>query len=184
MNTLLASPGLHWLAHKQPFSSRLKQAAFNAKHRAGQWGNGESPELGKCVDRYTPKGGTVQILGCGSADLCGVMDMSKAHRVMGVDMSEVAIIEGCRRYYAKFENLWLKTADMRQVIMSYDVSVFPESIYYLSPADQLSLLESVGAVRIVTLADPVKHALIVDMIRTHFHIIEEFNINRRLVLVF
>jgi hypothetical protein len=66
----------------------------------------------------------------------------------------------------------------------YDVSVFPESIYYLYPSDQMKLLRNVGGIRIVTIADPVKHASVVAMIRTNFHIIEQFNINRRLVLVF
>lgn len=185
MNTILSLPGLHWLAHKQPFSSRLKQAAFNAKHRAGQWGNGESPELGRCVDRYTPAGGTVQILGCGAADLCGVMDMSKPRFVWGNDVSQVALDCAKERYYHKFRNLELVHGDMRNRFWSYcDISVFPESLYYLNKSDQLDLLHDVGGVRIVTIWDPVKYASIPEMIRTHFHIIEEFNINRRLVLVF
>lgn len=184
MNSILSLPGLHWLAHKQPFSSRLKQAAFDAKHRAHQWGNGESPELGKCVDRYVPEGGCVKILGCGAADLCAVMDMRKPRWMLGMDMSPVAIAEGRRRYYGKFQILGLKVRDMREANGNYNVSVFPESLYYLTPSDQLNLLRRVGSIRIVTIWNPVKYAAIPDMIRTHFHIIEEFNINRRLVLVF
>lgn len=183
MNAILSLPGLHWLAHKQPFSLRLKRAAFDAKHRAGQWGHGEAPEVGAAVMKYA-RGNTLQVLGCGACDICAVIDMSALWYVRGVDLSPIAI-EHARKKYGHHKNLSLAAGDMLSLAKAgATVTLFSESLYYLSTADQMAVLLKVGGIHVVTLADPVKHAAIAQMIRDAFTIIESFHLNNRLVLVF
>jgi 2-polyprenyl-3-methyl-5-hydroxy-6-metoxy-1,4-benzoquinol methylase len=188
---LLNMRGLHFLARR--FGTRkLQQAAYNARFLSGEWNTGPvdvSQDLVEVILRHA-SGGKVALMGCGTGGLAAILDRSECTSILGIDLSSVAVKRARMRGLARAQ---FEVADFASwgSMEQYDAIVFEESLYYLSPKEQVRVLAAHrlsltrAGVFVITVSDAARYRTMLKMIRSRFHILEDRdhgNSNHRLVV--
>lgn len=167
-------------------SSDAKRRLWNSEFADGRWDHlSETP--GDCVYRYVEKyarGGSILDLGCGSGNTGNELDPTKYNRYLGVDISDVAVekaVERSQRTGRAAFSAYVQS-DIQTFIPDgkHSVILFRESLNYVPSSDIVPVLKRyVGfldreGVIVVRLYDRMRHSSIVDVIRRHFHVIDEY----------
>lgn len=168
---------------------RASRWAWDDQFRRGHWDRLEarSPGTIALVARYA-KGGRVVELGCGTGSLARQLPTGSFSDFLGIDVSAVAIERarrecpsGCRFETVPMEE-WQGTTGAAVILLE-------ESLYYLAPADQRSLLArcyaslAPGGVVIVIACDGQKHADTLATAEGSGRVVERINRGRRAYLV-
>jgi 2-polyprenyl-3-methyl-5-hydroxy-6-metoxy-1,4-benzoquinol methylase len=174
VHKLLGLRGAHYFASRFGWKE-LRSASFDEKFRNGDWiFSGENPDLVRLVEEHCHNG-HILTLGCGTAPIAGALNPERFQSFLGVDLSTEAI--HLARKHAN-EKVHFETGDMlkHRCQRRYDVILFPNSIYYVSWWSQKRLLRklrrqlSPNGKMIITLAQPVRYAKILKMVRENFNI--------------
>ncbi len=178
MKGLLGLPGIHYLLTRFG-PTKLRAASFDQKYSSGDWvyALDSSAELVSIVEKYACKG-QILMLGCGSASVATAISADSFAGFVGVDLSPEAINHASRQSNDKIRfvvgDLLKYRCDRK-----YDLILFSESLYYISPLQRKPLLHRLageltqrGSI-VVTIADPVRYAGILEMIRKNFLVKED-----------
>ncbi len=191
LKKLLAAKGIHYFVTRFA-PAWLRSLAFDEKYRQGDWSFKDegSDELPSVIRKYL-HAGDLLILGCGGASILGSFDPAEFTSVLGVDLSSEAV-QLASRFAGK--NILFQTGDMVtfQCPGNYDVILFAESLYYVPALQRQALLKRLaghlkpGGVCVVTLAQPKRYHAIIELVRTHFQMVEDhqFANSERHLLVF
>jgi trans-aconitate methyltransferase len=184
-------PGLHFFLTR--FAPKcLRSVAFDTKYRRGDWDFAkEGPDpVGDFVRRFANHG-DVLLMGCGSAFVLRDLNPREFTSVLGIDLSAEAI-RRARRYAAP--NVAFQQGDMAtfRCPKTYDAILFSESFYYVPPLRRRPLLQrlcdslkSRGCI-LITIAQPDRYRKTLSMIRRHFAILEDKQLessDRRLLAI-
>lgn len=171
---ILGAPGIHLLASRYGWRG-LRQLSFDAKYQTGQWVfSDENPDLVRLIEKYACNG-RILILGCGTAPIARALKPDSFESLLGVDLS-VEAIQLASKYASN--KIQFECGDMVKYHngQSYDVILFPDSIYYAQWFLRKSLLRRwsqhltpTGRV-IVSIAQPVRYAAILKMARRNFEV--------------
>ena len=188
---LLGMHGVHYLVTR--FGPQcLKLLAFDEKFHNGAWNFTNHPDydLADVVKRYANKG-NVLIMGCGTTSIMGCLEADGFSSVLGIDISSEAIRMASQYASPKVS---FKQADMIhfKCPSSFNIILFPESLYYVSMPQRKALLQRFCASLkpegciIATFAQARRYARLLRMIRRNFHVLEdrEFEAARRRLIVF
>jgi trans-aconitate methyltransferase len=147
-------------------------------YTSGAWSfNDRSPELVRAIEDFS-HGGSVLILGCGTASIVTHVKPEAYAYLLGVDYSREAVSRANEQSNAKTH---FEVGDMRtyQCQRAFDVILFPESLYYLNASEQETLLKRLcdaltpdGAI-IVTLCFEDRYSEMIKMLRGKFSVIRE-----------
>jgi trans-aconitate methyltransferase len=191
LQKVLTLPGVHFLATRFG-SDALRKQSFDEKYRDGTWNFAadRSSEMVALVEGYAQQG-QILVLGCGTAAIASALDAGKFASLLGVDLSEEAIARARKQ---ENEKIRFQVGDMlkHQCATSYDLILFPESIYYVSVFRRKRLLKRLaqcltkGGRIMVTLAQPNRYAGTLRMIRRCFQVVEDryFLESKRYLIVF
>jgi SAM-dependent methyltransferase len=169
----------------------VRRWVFDQMYASAKWNfDDRSPELISAVEDYS-SGGAILILGCGNASLIKHLKPDTFQYVLGIDISPQAILMAKRHADEKVQ---FEVADIReyQCARRFDVILFSESLYYIRPIEQESILKRFcshltpkGCI-IVTVVNPNGYQDIIQMIRTNFTVLREahFEETDRFLLVF
>lgn len=188
---LLATKGIHYFVTRFG-PARLRGLAFDEKYRRGDWNfNGESSdELPAAIRKYS-RNGDLLILGCGGASILKGFQPGTFASVLGLDLSAEAV-----RLAGRFagKNISFQVGDMVtfQCPRDYDVILFSESLNYVPSLQQEEFLKRLvkhlkpDGVLIVTLAQAARYHAIIELIRSHFQVVEDrkFSNSERHLLIF
>lgn len=169
---LLALPGIHYLAARF-CGPLLRRLAFDAKFENGDWIHSPDYHLAKVISELYA-GGDILSMGNGGNALGRALDQKDYYFYLGLDVSTKATayarqLSDCNKQHfitrdmTKFKSSW-----------KFDVIVFPESIYYLPPTAQLSLLRKLSSNLkknghfIITIAQPARQFSSLELIRNNF----------------
>lgn len=189
--SLLGFPGIHYVATRFG-GSRLRTASFDQKYASGDWNfeADNSSELAAVVEKYAAKG-RILMLGCGTGSIATAMAPGSFESFVGVDLSHEAI---ARAKLRESDQIRFEVCDIVSYRCSeeYNVILFSEALYYINPLYRDSLLKrcSQDLTRdgkiIVTIAQPLRYAGILRMIRRNFKVVEDrcFHSSSRHLLVF
>ena len=188
---MLSLPGVHFLITRFGPQS-LRKRSFDEKFRDGSWNFAvdKSSELVCLLEKYAMNG-HVLMLGCGAAGIASVIDPQKFKSLLGVDISEEAIL---RAKQHETDKVAFQVGDMvaHQCARNYDLIVFLESLYYVGVLQRKRLLRRLaermtdrGRI-VVTLSQPKRYAGILKMVRRNFHVDEDrfFAGSSRYLIVF
>ena len=147
-------------------------------YKNGRWlFDDRSRELIAAIEMYASKG-NILILGCGTASIVSYLNEDTFGYLLGVDLSPVAIAKARERCNHKIH---FQVGDMLEYHCQrkFDVILFPESLYYITPSQRESLLKrltrnlTVGGRVIVTIYDPKQYMNIIEGIREAFAVTKE-----------
>ena len=164
----------------------IKRIIWNKEFAEGRWDHlAETP--GDCVYRYVEKyvqNGDILDLGCGSGNTGNELDYSKYQSYTGVDISNVAIQKAVSRSELSgriFKNHYFQSDILTYRPQgTYQVILFRESLNYIPRVNLIGMLQRYqkyldeSGVFVVRLYDRYKYKAIYELIRTNFHVIEEF----------
>jgi trans-aconitate methyltransferase len=177
---------------------KTKQALWNREFANGRWA-GLEHTMGDCVYGFVEKyarNGDILDLGCGSGNSSVELDAKLYGNYLGVDVSDVALARAAKRSEAagrSHKNSFYQ-ADVTAYVpkTNYNVILLRESVYYI-PIGRISetlrryagFLKR-GGVMVVRLCDREAYCEIVDIIQTHFRMVERFDepTSKTVVLVF
>ncbi len=191
LRSLLGFPGIHYVATRFG-GSRLRAASFDQKYASGDWNfeTDNSSELASVVEKYAAKG-KILMLGCGTGSIATKLAPESFESFQGIDLSHEAI---SRAKLRETERIRFEVCDIVSYRCSakYNVILFSEALYYINPLYRESLLKrcSQDLTRdgwiIVTIAQPLRYAGILRMIRRSFDVVEDrcFHRSSRRLLVF
>lgn len=170
----LAWPGVHYLARTRGWP-KLRQAAMDARFQSGHWAHYEEPQQMVDLCEQLCAGGSMLQLGCGKNPLGRKLRSDSYSVMIGVDLAPSAI--KAAEANAPARQLFT-VCDMTryQTKLLWKLVVFPESIFYLSLPQILRLLDywhdrlEHGGSILVTIAQPVRYAAILKLIRRHFKV--------------
>lgn len=183
--------GIHYFLARYG-SYRIKQACFNEKFLKGTWHYECKPgdELATIVACKANKG-KILMLGCGTATICRVLPEDSYESILGIDLSTVAIEESMK--HAK-PGMKFVASDIvnYKYIETYNVILFPESIYYLTEKNRASLLRtcqdhlSPEGVIIVTISNSKRYENILHKIQEQYVVLEDrkFKDSNRHLIIF
>jgi len=172
LQRFLQMQGVHWLATRVG-SAKLRSLTFDGRFQTGIWDfSTESPGLVKLVEQYSA-GGHILVLGCGSCPIAGLLDPASFTSFVGVDLSQEALARASRHASpaVRFE---LGDMVTYRCARPCDVILFSDSLYYAPPFSREKLLVrlrgelSARGRIIVAIAQPRRYAGILKMIRDHF----------------
>lgn len=178
MMRLLAVPGLHFLVTRFG-PAWLRNFAFDAKYQSGHWSFhlDDRSELHEVVRAYLRRG-DLFVVGCGTGSVLNGLEESGLDSVLGIDVSKEAITRAVQHASAR---VTFQVADVEtfQCPRLYDEILFSESLYYIRPSRQLTLLHRLsrslkpGGVFVVTLADVARYHDVVRRVRLSFCVLED-----------
>ena len=191
IRNFLGIPGIHYLVTRFG-GPRLRAASFDQKFNRGDWDFNldRSAELVSVVEQYAHKG-HILMLGCGSASIVSALAPECFAEFVGVDISPEAISRASRRATPRIR-FTIGDCTTYACERAYDLILFSESLYYISPFHRKALLKRLashlaptGSI-VVTIADPKRYSGIVCMIRKNFSVIEDrpFQSGDRHLIVF
>lgn len=177
---ILGARGIHHLATRYGWKN-LRRLSFDAKYEKGDWVfTDENPDLVHLVEKYSGNG-NILILGCGTAPIARALKPESFQFLLGVDLS-VEAINLAKRHAS--EKTHFECGDMVKYRsgQSFDVILFPDSIYYAHWFLRKRLLRrwskhltTKGRI-IISIAQPVRYAAILKMARRSFKV----EVDRRL----
>jgi 2-polyprenyl-3-methyl-5-hydroxy-6-metoxy-1,4-benzoquinol methylase len=194
-----------WHKLKRAFDSRIikhfgrvsdKQRIWDREFAGGQWNyldDTRADPIYNTLAKYSA-GGSILDLGCGSGNTGNEMDPDSYHRYTGTDLSMVAVAKATRRSlenHQSRQNRYL-CAPIESFVPSerYDLILFRESIFYV-PVPQIKsvldrythYLKSPESVIIVRICDRHKYRAILEIIETHYQVVEEYNPEEASVII-
>ena len=135
------------------------------------------------VEKYA-RGGSILDLGCGSGNTGNELDATRYTSYLGVDISDVAVqraMERSTRTGRAAFSAYVRSDIQRFVPdRKHAVILFRESLNYVPSSSIVPVLKRyIGfldreGVIVVRLYDRLRHSSIVDAIRRHFQVIEEY----------
>jgi 2-polyprenyl-3-methyl-5-hydroxy-6-metoxy-1,4-benzoquinol methylase len=166
-------------------TSRMKQEMWDREFGNGRWDHIESTK-GDCVYRFVEKmarGGRILDLGCGSGNTGVELRRDAYKEYVGVDISKVAIdkAEARAKGDGRVNHVYYQSdiLDYRPD-RKFDVILFRESLCYVPMGKVkrtidhfLGSLTEDGTI-IVRLCDRAGYSKYVDLVRSNYRIIEEF----------
>jgi 2-polyprenyl-3-methyl-5-hydroxy-6-metoxy-1,4-benzoquinol methylase len=172
--------------------STLRRYVFDAGYESGKWqllDKDHSDEMVRKVEEYS-RGGRILDMGCGTGILASRLNLKSFSYYRGIDISVHALKLAQKRAneHICFEQGCLQSYVCHDL---FNVIIFEESLYYI-PFRRLKVLRRSakqllpGGFFIVTISDPQRFAGMIEMIRKHFHIIEDrcFTDSERHLMVF
>jgi trans-aconitate methyltransferase len=169
---ILSLRGIHYLATRLG-GRRVRNLSFDGKFIRGDWDfDRESPDLVELVEQYCSNGHLL-VLGCGTAAIAGALNPAAFQSLLGVDISQEAIVRANKHANDKIR---FAIGDMLDYRCSrrYDVILFSNSLNYISCRSAKRVLRRLCASLtpqgkiIVSIAQPVRYASVIRMIRCHF----------------
>jgi 2-polyprenyl-6-hydroxyphenyl methylase/3-demethylubiquinone-9 3-methyltransferase len=140
LKKLFTARGLHYLFTRFG-SAALRKKCFDEKYLNGEWDYSGKPDfpLAVVVEKYAAAG-HILILGCGSASVVGALKPGSFQTLLGIDLSPEAVKLASRQ---KSEAVRFEVGDIAEFKCGrkYDVILFAESIYYVSPLRRKKLLK-------------------------------------------
>lgn len=177
MKPFLAWRGLHFFATRFGWPA-LKRAAFDAKYQSGDWAfTLECPELVDLVVHHCQQG-RIAVLGCGSNALGRALPEASYSSLTGFDLSPDAIAFAREHSPSDQDFTVADMTTFTPAFASFNLMVFPESLYYVPAAQTLEVLRRVAggltaSGRIIaTFAQPDRYAGHLNIIRANFRIEE------------
>ena len=175
-----------------------KKRIWDAEFGEGKWKYLEKTDedpIYLYLEKYA-RGGSILDLGCGSGNTGCELDFSKYTFYTGTDVSEVAIQQARERSKASqrdSRNEYV-CADIESFVpaMKYDLILFRESIFYIAThrikkvLDHYSEFLKDEGVIVVRMHDRKKYGKIVELIVSHFHVMEQYSVpaSTGIILVF
>ncbi len=188
-HNVLSMKGFHFLATRFGGAS-LRRLSFDAKFQTGAWNYAGDEMLAKVVMHYGRQR-KLLIMGCGVAGILANAGIAAFSSILGIDISGEAIrlAGGYESPRARFRQADMATFHPDE---TYDVILFPESIYYVPFWRRRRLLRSLscsltpGGCFVITIAHPLKYAGLLRMIRRNFTVMEDrhFEGSTRHLIVF
>jgi len=167
-------------------SARVKKNLWDKEFANGRWDYlDNTPE--DCVYGFIEKygrGGSILDLGCGSGNSGNELAANAYQEYTGVDVSEVAVEKARARSQGNGrmqKNRYFQSDIVAYApTQSYDVILFRESIFYVPRVKIKEMLDEYakhlkpGGVFIVRMCDRQKYHAIVQLIKDHYQIVEEY----------
>lgn len=186
---ILTTKAIHYIFTRWG-TAWMKGKGFDSRHVDGTWKVNPDPFLANIIS-YWAAGGSVALLGCGSAGVVESVDPDAYDLMYGVDLSAEAIAMAQQR--ARPGKRIFVVGDMQDFNQrGFNVIVFPESLYYLRRpqreamlAKATSLINPQGAV-IMTMVDPLRFRSLEQHIDKNFRVMvrSNFPYSDRVVIVF
>lgn len=187
---LLTSKAIHYAVSRFG-TPGMRAKAFDAKYASGEWAQCPDKPLARKIEKYS-RNERVTVLGCGSCGLARELNPGSYSLLFGMDVSSEAIRQAESQ---SVPNTQFVVGDISRWSPAWhaSVTVFPESIYYLSNHDRRELLwrlyrlQRHNDVMMATIADPERFSGLLTSIRRDFRIIEDGPIqegSRRRLIVF
>ncbi len=166
-------------------SLAAKKSLWDKEFGSGQWNylerTTEDP-IYPMLEKYT-RNGAILDMGCGSGNTANEMDYAKFGSYTGTDLSEIAIQKAMERTRknGREGKTEFKCAPIEEFSpeKAYDVILFRESIFYIPVHKINAVLDRYadhlkpGGVFIVRMCDRQKYAAIVELIRKHYSVAEQ-----------
>lgn len=155
----------------------MRARAFDSKYLSGEWSQNPDKPLAREIERFA-SGGRIVILGCGSCGLAAEISPSCYSEIVGVDVSPEGIRLAHSQNVPKARFIVADVATWRPTCYT-SVTVFPESIYYLSGRERRDLLFRIyhmqrpADVIMATISNPKRYGRLIESIRRDFRVQKE-----------
>jgi SAM-dependent methyltransferase len=188
---------LHGLLKRIP-SKIIKSAIWNHEFRGGSWDyleaamqNGMMDPIIDWINRFL-KSGDILECGCGTGKTLAQLDSKRYSAYIGIDISAVAICKAREKTALQEKEHTFVVSSMEDYIPvgAYSVILFRESLYYVQVHNILPMLfkyrehlDPCGVI-IARFCDRVRFMNIIEMITSHFNVIENQQYDNTIILVF